>query len=395
MTREQLFEHRLAAWLEEGPSEAPDRALEAAIAHAEAHPRRRIRIVGPWRALMDRIHLAEVAPGQPHRSRLTAFAAVAAAAVLAVAIVGGGAVLLNGGPADSGPAAPGAPPSVIPTKAPSPAPSATPTLPAGAVATTGSSTCTTPEPGTETIVDGLERKRGSVVVCTNTGSDPRVSGTHTIQFNYDEQSDGTWTYWGTSELVNDGGSWTGVWTGFGPDDYRATATEYLKGEGGYAGLQYRGTADIVTGAASGTIEPLGPVEVTSSETCVEKEPGESGITDAGLEYTRGTVEVCTAVASDPRVAGETTIVMTMEEQADGSWTYDGEVSLRNAGGSWAGVAQGTSAPNATVAQLTARWVGADGYAGSTYVASVTLRYDSTTSIKGTITPAAHKSTPAP
>lgn len=386
MTREQLFEQRLTDWLEDGPLEAPDRALEVAFAHARSHPRRRALAVGLWRAAMNRIQLAEVTPGQPHRSRFTAFAAVAAAVVIGVAVVGGGALLLSGGPAGPGRGAPvAASPSPIPTVAPTPSP--TPALPAGAVATTGSSTCTTPEPGTETIVNGLEQKRDSVVICTVTQSDPRVSGTQTVDFNYDEQADGTWTYWGTIGLVNDGGSWTGVWTGFGPDDQRATATNYLKGEGGYAGLQYRGTADIVTGVMSGTIEPLGPVEVTSSETCTEKVPGESGVTAAGLEYTRSTVQVCTDVASDPRVAGETTIVLTMEEQPDGSWTYDGQVSLRNAGGSWTGLVEGTSEPNATVAHLTGRWIGVGAYAGSTYVASVTLRGDSTASITGTITPA--------
>lgn len=394
MTREQLFEQRLTDWLEDGPMEAPDRALEVAFAHARSHPRRRTLHVGPWRAAMNRIHLAEVTPGQPPRSRLTAFAAVAAAVVIGVALVGGAALLLGGGPPVPGPGGPvAASPMPTPTVAPTPSPAPTPTptaLPPGAVATTGTQIgCSSTVEGPETTVDGLSQKRDAVRVCTDTQSDPRVSGTNTLTFNYDEHPDGTWTYWGTSRLTNDDGSWTGVYDGLGPNDYTATMNVYLKGEGGYAGLQYRGTA-VLSGTVTplkGTVEPLGPVEVTSSETCTDKEPGTSGVTAAGLEYTRGMVTVCTDVASDPRASGEATIVMTMEEQADGSWTYDAQSSLRNVGGSWTGVFEGTSEPNATVAHLTGQWVGADGYAGSTYEASVTLRYDSTATITGTITPA--------
>jgi hypothetical protein len=398
MTREQLFEQRLTDWLEDGPMEAPDRALEVAFAHARSHPRRRTLLVGLGRAAMNRIHLADVTPGQPHRSRLTAFATVAAAVVIGVALVGGGALLLSGGPAGPGQggpiaASPAPTPTPIPTVAPTPSPAPTPTptaLPPGAVATTGTqAACSSTVEGPEATVDGMSQKRDAVRVCTDTQSDPRVSGTNTLTFNYDEHPDGTWTYWGTSRLTNDSGSWTGVYDGLGPNDYTATMNVYLKGEGGYAGLQYHGTA-VLGGAVTpleGIIEPLGPVEVTSSESCTEKEPGESGVSAAGLDYTRGEVQVCTDVASDPRVAGETTIVLTREEQPDGSWTYDGEVSLRNAGGSWAGVVEGTSEPNAAVAHLTGRWVGAEGYAGLTYVASVTLRYDSTATITGTITPA--------
>lgn len=393
MTREELFEQRLTDWLEDGPMEAPDRALEVVFAHARSHPRRRTSLVGLWRAAMNRIQLAEVTTGQPHRSRLAAFAAVAAAVAIGVAVVGGGALLLGGGPAGPGRGGPvAASPTPIPTAAPtpSPAPTATPTaLPPGAVATKGTqAACSSTVEGPEATVDGMSQKRDAVRVCTDTQSDPRVSGTSTLTFNYDEHPDGTWTYWGTSRLTNGGGSWTGVYDGFGPNDYTATMNVYLKGEGGYAGLQYRGTA-VLGGAVTpleGIIEPLGPVEVTSTETCTEKDPGEAGVTAAGLAYTRGEVQACTDVASDPRVAGETSIVLTREEQRDGSWTYAGEVSLRNAGGAWTGVIEGTSEPNAAVAHLTGRWVGAEGYAGLTYVANVTLTFSGAT-ITGTITPA--------
>lgn len=48
MIRDDDFALRLAGWLEEGPFEAPARGVEAAIAHARAHPRDRARWELPW-----------------------------------------------------------------------------------------------------------------------------------------------------------------------------------------------------------------------------------------------------------------------------------------------------------------------------------------------------------
>ena len=41
MTSSNDFDRRLGAWLDEGPERAPDRTIDAAVAHAQAHPRRR------------------------------------------------------------------------------------------------------------------------------------------------------------------------------------------------------------------------------------------------------------------------------------------------------------------------------------------------------------------
>ena len=41
MTSSNDFDRRLGAWLDEGPERAPDRTIDAARAHAQAHPRRR------------------------------------------------------------------------------------------------------------------------------------------------------------------------------------------------------------------------------------------------------------------------------------------------------------------------------------------------------------------
>jgi hypothetical protein len=41
MTSSNDFDRRLGAWLDDGPGHAPDRAIESALTHARAHPRRR------------------------------------------------------------------------------------------------------------------------------------------------------------------------------------------------------------------------------------------------------------------------------------------------------------------------------------------------------------------
>ena len=123
MTREQQFEQRLADWLGDGPLGAPDRVIDTAVAHARAHPRRRSLLGGLWRTVMDRIQPAPVIP-PARRSRTRAFATVAVAAVVLLAIIGGGALLLNQRSVNQ----PAAVPTAAPTPAsPTPATSAAPT----------------------------------------------------------------------------------------------------------------------------------------------------------------------------------------------------------------------------------------------------------------------------
>jgi len=112
VTREQQFEQRLADWLGDGPLDAPDEAIDAAAAHARAHPRRRSLLGDLWRTVMDRIQPAPPIP-PARRSRIRAFATVAVAAVVLLAIIGGGALLLNQGPVNQ--------PVAVPSAAPTPA----------------------------------------------------------------------------------------------------------------------------------------------------------------------------------------------------------------------------------------------------------------------------------
>ena len=106
MTGEQLYEQRLADWLEDGPMGSPDRAVQSAVVFARAHPRGP-SLLGSLRAT-GTAHLPRTAlPLPPHWARVAAFATIATITVVALAVIGGGALLLNQGPANQ-PAAAGA-----------------------------------------------------------------------------------------------------------------------------------------------------------------------------------------------------------------------------------------------------------------------------------------------
>lgn len=119
MTHQQQFEERLADWLQDGPLDAPDGAVTSAVAFARAHPRRRNLIGGLWRITMNRLQPVSL-PASAHRARVTAFASIAVIAVVGLAVVGGGALVLNQGPANVPAAGVGA------TVTPAPTPPATP-----------------------------------------------------------------------------------------------------------------------------------------------------------------------------------------------------------------------------------------------------------------------------
>ena len=120
MTREQQFERRLADWLEDGPLDAPERAVSSAVAFAHAHPRRRGLLGGLWRTVMTSMQPTPF-PSPARRTRITAFATVAAVAVVAVAVVGGGALLLSQLPGNARVRGPAATATPVPTATASPA----------------------------------------------------------------------------------------------------------------------------------------------------------------------------------------------------------------------------------------------------------------------------------
>jgi Kelch motif/Galactose oxidase, central domain len=127
MTELERFEARFVAayrrYLAEAPVEVDAAGIDAAVAHARAHPRRQGFFGTLWRVVTDAL-----GPTTPvaHRSGKIAFNAIVAVIVVGLA----GALLLNRGQAN--PAVPG------PSSAAAAAPSAVPTSPA--TRTTGSMT---------------------------------------------------------------------------------------------------------------------------------------------------------------------------------------------------------------------------------------------------------------
>jgi hypothetical protein len=105
MTDDRSLERAARSWLEDGPTDAPDRAVEAALLRIQTTPQERdLRI--PWRL-----------------PKMTTPARVATAAVIGVLVVGG-AIFMLGRPGQTGVGGPG--PTSTPTESPTPIPSATP-----------------------------------------------------------------------------------------------------------------------------------------------------------------------------------------------------------------------------------------------------------------------------
>ncbi len=119
MNAQNDIDRRIAAWLEDGPSRAPERSIDSALAHAHAHPRRRDPLAFIRKDPMN----AQTSPIQAaiRPLALVAVLALVLAAAFAVATVGG---LFDGRPAVVPPVAT---PSPTATAAPSAAPSASPT----------------------------------------------------------------------------------------------------------------------------------------------------------------------------------------------------------------------------------------------------------------------------
>ena len=115
MSEEQRFERQARAWLELGPTDAPDRMVEATLLEIDQTPQERDFRV-PWRLL-----------------QMTAPARIGAAAVIGVLVIG--AAIYAFGPAGSSFGGPGSTPTPIPSPSstPSLAPSPTPSPAVGVI----------------------------------------------------------------------------------------------------------------------------------------------------------------------------------------------------------------------------------------------------------------------
>lgn len=360
MNREAAFEALLAQWLEEGPYEAPREPVAAALAHVRSHPKRSRTLVSRWRYLMSGIGLTHV-PSQPRRGWLATGAVIAG---LAIVVVGAYGLFSFGG--QTGPGGVATPtPVVTPTSSAGPTSTPTPTLGSGMA--TGTQSCDTSTEGVVTTIEGVDQSRGEVISCTNTSSDPRLSGAFTTTWNWDEHPDGLWFVWGTTELRNDGGAWTGTWGA--ESTTTASALEFDAvwiGSDGYEGLEVLNHVRITgeyTTTRSRVIE-AGPT-MTGTERCTTTSAGREVAAGEVTAY-RGVTLRCTDTMADPRVSGTGTLKVSIDMRADESADIWGTNTLTNELGGWEGFFLGTVDPGYTTHHVKALLRGTGEYEGLLY-----------------------------
>jgi hypothetical protein len=186
MTDDRSIERAARSWLEVGPTEAPERAVEAALLQIDATTQERDWHV-PWRL-----------------PKMTTPARLASAAVVGVLVVGGAIVVLQPGRASVG--GPGPTPSSTPSPAISPSPSSSPmTLVEGFPLVPGPYVATPfSEPGSDWCFDNAPPfPSTSPVGCTDTKPDDSIRVTFTVPAGW--------------EGIGNGGVWLAVEKTSAPD----------------------------------------------------------------------------------------------------------------------------------------------------------------------------------
>jgi hypothetical protein len=323
---------------------------------------------------------------------------------LVVAAVAGGCT-----DSPSSPFSAPAPTSASPTQMPSASlPDGTAAPPTSPVATTasvtGTSTCQALDLVFTTGPDSPSRARNGTIRCTDTVSDPRVSGTATGVWNMDlwgTLGNGAATQWGTSRLENGGGAWEGKASGVFSSDRGDMYAVWYRGTGGYAGLGYfalitgleprqvrgmifpgappdlSGMPPVTGPQPTPGISPVPTVPPAPRATAVAYGPtsavtGASVITLVELAPPEFAAVVAT---NDPRVSGDFlgrpwtmqfTKVPGSDAEVGPQW---GSGRIENSGGAWQGVASGVYDQ---IGDLIVAWyTGTGGYAGLSYYEVVT------------------------
>lgn len=96
--------------------------------------------------------------------------------------------------------------------------------------------------------------------CLETLDDQRVSGTSTVTVTLVDDSVSPVVDEGGFTLGNDGGSWSGDWSGTIEEDGTHVTEGVMAGSGGYDGLQYRARWAFTT---LGDVEVSGTIESSS------------------------------------------------------------------------------------------------------------------------------------
>ena len=235
-------------------------------------------------------------------------------------------------------------------------------------------TCRLVTRAVETQSGGVTRSRGGHVVCDATSVDPRLTGTMSIFPSSDRRADGAGDTWGEASLRSADGRWSGVVSGSVDPDDTQHLTGMLFGADAYGGLRLvftqAGTSEtfVLRGAVEPADAPSGANEVVVRRlTCQSGgDPGRESMDPSGLNHVRGRNMTCAVEASDPRVAGELTLVARIDDQPDQSARIGGTESLANTGGAWIGTWDGTYDVGWTTHRWTGTVKGSGDYAGLEY-----------------------------
>jgi len=362
VTREPGLDDTTVDWLCAGPERAPDWVLVAADAHARGHPRRPFGVPRSGTSLMSHLRLVRSDEGfrEPRVSR--AWAGAAGVAITAVLVVGAFAVGVRWG-RDEPPVAGLATPSAA----------ARWTAPATGAAALSAS-CQVATGHVDTQSGGVTRSRGGQLRCDTTSVDPRLAGTMSIFWSIDRRADGAGDAWGEATLRTGDGRWSGPFSGSVDADGTEHFTGALFGADAYGGLRLvftqAGTSEtfVLRGAVEPADAPSGANEVVVRRlTCQSGgDPGRESMDPSGLNHVRGRNMTCAVEASDPRVAGELTLVARIDDQPDQSARIGGTESLANTGGAWIGTWDGTYDVGWTTHRWTGTVKGSGDYAGLEY-----------------------------
>jgi hypothetical protein len=368
MRHEELLERRMAAWLKEGPDDAPARPVEAACAYAREHPYGRPLLGRPWRTIVGHLDL------EPQRHPLLRFSSALVGLAAAAALLIGGVFVVAGGLGRGGVVGPPvATPTPPATSSPSLTPTPTPTMPpvTSPLDVTGTITCTLMT-GVPTKVGSVEQYRGVAIPCGLTLSDARVSGAVSTVMDIDQQPDESAEVWGTSTITNSGGIWSGAWRGTVDAGYTVhhVAGVYI-GSGGYESLRFRYQFEGAgsTFSFSGTLErsdmvPAAGTTVVYGEACAAMRAPD-GTATAGVTTYRGVRLACTGPMSDPRLAGDFAVVADIAVKPDQSATLQGTTTITSSRGGWTGSWTGTVDAGYTTHRMQGLLTGTGAYAGLT------------------------------
>ena len=352
MTHEPRLDGPAVDWIRSGPDRAPDWVLDAALAHARARPRRRL---GRWlagRPTLDRLRL--VRTDDPPVLRVPRAWPGAVAAGIAVVLVGG-ALALGAGWAWGNLAVA------------TPSPSAAPPAPR---AVSLEARCIELVRPVERSSGGVTQARGQRFECAAASPDPGFTGKLTLDVSIDRRDDGTGDAWGNATMRADGGLWTGAFSGSVDADGTWHTVGVLSGMGAYTGLHLVYSHDgfpealALRGRLTSAAWPAGNGDVVVRRlVCSGRGAGTESMDPSGVNHVQGRSMTCSALASDPRLAGELTLVASIDEKPDQSAAIGGTESMVNGDGAWTGAWAGTYDAGWTTHRWTGTVSGSGGLAG--------------------------------